>query len=49
MAERRMLRSHYRTLKSSIAEEREEILKGDSDKFESLIHEVQNLHNFETS
>lgn len=46
MAERRMLRSHYRTLKSSIAEEREEILKGDSDKFESLIHEVQNLHNF---
>lgn len=44
-ADRRDLRSCYRSLKNSIAEEREEILKADSDKFDSLIHKVQNLHN----
>lgn len=45
MAQRRLLRFQYRNLKSSIAEEREEILKTDTDKFESLIHKVQHLHN----
>lgn len=49
MAQRRLLRFQYRNLKSSIAEEREEILKTDTDKFESLIHKVQHLHNLETS
>lgn len=45
MTQRRMLRSCYHSLKNSIAEEREEIFKADSDKFDSLIDKVKNLHN----
>lgn len=45
MVQRRILRSHYHALKTSIAEERENILKAESGKFEALISKVESLHN----
>eukprot|EP01018_Ginkgo_biloba_P032991 Gb_25406 [translate_table: standard] len=45
MVQRRILRSHYLALKNSIAEEREEILKAESGKFEAIINKVESLHN----
>lgn len=45
MVQRRILRSHYHALKTSIAEERENILKAESGKFESIISKVESLHN----
>jgi len=44
VGQRRMLRSHYHALKTSIAEERENILTAESGKFESIISKVESLH-----
>ncbi|XP_058073418.1 non-structural maintenance of chromosomes element 4 homolog A-like [Magnolia sinica] len=42
--ERRVLRSQYSTVKSLIYDEREDISRLDSDRFELVIGEVENLH-----
>ena len=41
-----ILRYHYHPLKTLIAEERENILKVESGKFEAIISKVERLHNF---
>ncbi|PHU06046.1 Non-structural maintenance of chromosomes element 4 -like protein A [Capsicum chinense] len=41
---RRVLRSHYLNFKSRISDERENISTADSDKFKSIIEEVERLH-----
>nr|XP_016457558.1 PREDICTED: non-structural maintenance of chromosomes element 4 homolog A-like isoform X1 [Nicotiana tabacum] len=41
---RRVLRSHYLSVKSRISDERDDISKVDSDKFKSIIEEVERLH-----
>ncbi|KAH9302472.1 hypothetical protein KI387_014055, partial [Taxus chinensis] len=43
--QRRMLRSHYHALKTSIAEQKEDILKTDSSEFDSIFNKVESLHN----
>ncbi|XP_031499701.1 non-structural maintenance of chromosomes element 4 homolog A [Nymphaea colorata] len=43
-ADRRVLRSRYLAVKNLINDEREQISKADSDKFKSIINEVENLH-----
>ncbi|XP_057815925.1 non-structural maintenance of chromosomes element 4 homolog A isoform X1 [Cryptomeria japonica] len=43
--QRRILRSHYHALKTSIAEQKEDILKTDSSKFDSIFNKVESLHN----
>ena len=44
LAERRMLRSQYHAMKSLINEERDDMAKEDSDKFASIITQVESLH-----
>ncbi|KAK4740796.1 hypothetical protein SAY87_024384 [Trapa incisa] len=41
---RRVLRSQYLAVKSRINDERDDLLGSDSDKFASIINEVENLH-----
>ncbi|KAK9289607.1 hypothetical protein L1049_007764 [Liquidambar formosana] len=42
--ERRVLRSRYLAVKNLISDEREDITRVDSDKFNSVINEVESLH-----
>lgn len=42
--ERRVLRSRYLAVKTLISDEKEDITKIDSDKFDSIFTEVENLH-----
>ncbi|XP_072988319.1 non-structural maintenance of chromosomes element 4 homolog A-like [Typha latifolia] len=42
--ERRILRSRYLAVKNLISDDREDIGRGDSDRFSSIITEVENLH-----
>ncbi|GAB2212043.1 hypothetical protein Drorol1_Dr00025387 [Drosera rotundifolia] len=42
--DRRALRSRYLAVKNLICYEKEDLYRGDSDKFRSLIKEVENLH-----
>ncbi|KAM7500253.1 hypothetical protein LguiA_024667 [Lonicera macranthoides] len=42
--ERRLLRSRYLAVKNLISDERDDISKVDSDKFKSIIDEVESLH-----
>lgn len=42
--ERRHIRSRYLAVKNIISEEREDVVRLDSDKFQSIITEVENLH-----
>ncbi|XP_059646383.1 non-structural maintenance of chromosomes element 4 homolog A [Cornus florida] len=44
VAERRVLRSRYLAVKNLIIDERDDISKFDSDKFKSIINEVESLH-----
>uniref|UniRef100_A0A5B6YXM0 Non-structural maintenance of chromosomes element 4 n=2 Tax=Davidia involucrata TaxID=16924 RepID=A0A5B6YXM0_DAVIN len=44
MTERRVLRSRYLAVKNLISDERDDISKVDSDKFKSIINEVESLH-----
>ncbi|KAE8778893.1 non-structural maintenance of chromosomes element 4a [Hordeum vulgare] len=44
LAERRMLRSQYLAMKSLINEEKDDMAKEDSDKFASIITQVESLH-----
>ncbi|XP_058070828.1 non-structural maintenance of chromosomes element 4 homolog A isoform X2 [Magnolia sinica] len=44
VSERRVLRSRYLVVKNLIDDEREDISRADSDKFNSIIGEVENLH-----
>ncbi|KAJ8527524.1 hypothetical protein K7X08_014975 [Anisodus acutangulus] len=39
-----VLRSHYLSIKSRISDERDDLSKVDSDKFKSIIEEVERLH-----
>ena len=41
---RRVLRSHYLNFKSRISDERDNISQVDSDKFKTIIEEVERLH-----
>ncbi|KAK4758147.1 hypothetical protein SAY87_019448 [Trapa incisa] len=43
-SDRRFLRSQYLALKSRIHDERDDLLGSDSDKFATIIKEVENLH-----
>ncbi|RWW27363.1 hypothetical protein GW17_00008216 [Ensete ventricosum] len=43
-AHRRVLRSRYLAVKNMISDKREDITKVDSDKFNSIITEVESLH-----
>lgn len=42
--DRRVLRSHYRRLKSSIAEEKGDLVRSDSHKFDAMVERVESLH-----
>lgn len=44
VTERRVLRSRYLAVKNQICDGREDITKVDSDKFKSIINEVESLH-----
>lgn len=44
VTDRRVLRSHYRRLKASIAEEKEHLLSGDSDNFDAIVRRADDLH-----
>ncbi|KAL3534186.1 hypothetical protein ACH5RR_002647 [Cinchona calisaya] len=44
IVERRVLRSRYLNVKNRISDERDDLSKVDSDKFKSIIEEVDNLH-----
>ncbi|XP_027068036.1 non-structural maintenance of chromosomes element 4 homolog A [Coffea arabica] len=44
VVERRVLRSRYLNVKNRISDERDDLSKVDSDKFKSIIEEVDNLH-----
>ncbi|KAK3442428.1 hypothetical protein EUGRSUZ_B02593 [Eucalyptus grandis] len=43
-SERRVLRSHYLAVKNLINDERDDLLRADSDKFATIITEVENLY-----
>ncbi|XP_008808094.1 non-structural maintenance of chromosomes element 4 homolog A [Phoenix dactylifera] len=45
VTERRVLRSRYLAVRNLISDEREDISRVDSDKFNSIISEVENLHH----
>ncbi|XP_072995107.1 non-structural maintenance of chromosomes element 4 homolog A-like [Typha latifolia] len=45
-AERRVLRSRYLAVKNLISDERDDLNKVDSDKFQSIITQVDSLHQF---
>ncbi|KAI5073132.1 hypothetical protein GOP47_0011145 [Adiantum capillus-veneris] len=44
VSERRVLRSHYRCLKASIAEGKEQLLSGDSNKFDEIVRRADDLY-----
>lgn len=46
VTERRVLRSQYLAVKNLINDEREDLSRADSDKFRSIIREVEGLHQF---
>lgn len=48
VAARRALRSNYRSVKSLIIDEREEIKRAGSNKFKTIIKQLDNLHQQET-
>ncbi|KAJ9697857.1 hypothetical protein PVL29_007130 [Vitis rotundifolia] len=45
-ADRRVLRSRYLAVKNLISDKRDDISRAGSDKFKSIISEVENLHQF---
>ncbi|XP_059463504.1 non-structural maintenance of chromosomes element 4 homolog A-like [Corylus avellana] len=45
VADRRILRSRYLAVKSRIGDESDDMIRVDSDKFQSIIDEVESLHN----
>ncbi|KAK9986649.1 hypothetical protein SO802_031600 [Lithocarpus litseifolius] len=45
VAERRFLRSQYLAVKALISDERDDITRADSDKFDSIFYRVQTLHD----
>ncbi|OAY66268.1 non-structural maintenance of chromosomes element 4 homolog A isoform X2 [Ananas comosus] len=44
VAERRVLRSRYLAVKSQICDERDDVARADSDKFQTIISQVESLH-----
>ncbi|XP_078151819.1 nse4, component of Smc5/6 DNA repair complex [Carex rostrata] len=46
MADRRQLRSRYLAMKNLINDEKDDMVKADSTKFENIITEVESLHQF---
>lgn len=48
VAARRALRRNYRSVKSLVIDEREEIARAGSNKFKTIIKQLNNLHQQET-